>query len=325
MLPFQKHLLTCFIVLIFMGCVSGTAKKTESPNVAEAQRILATGPKARIVVAQFVNNTAGYEAQISRAMLQMQSSMPDTNALMAYQSQMMQYQATLMQYQARLNEVGSEKAGPPPEAPEYPKASTSPYMKTISDPVAGGVRDMLINSLFNSNRFIVLERQSINEISWEQEFSHTSRVGSKTRIPTGQIESAELMLIGSLNTLEAKKSGGNIGGIISSVLSEAVGLSSDDETVEADASWESAATAMEIRLVDTRTSRIVAATTVEGTSTNVGFGATHTKYTTNSGALPKTFSMYHNTPVEDALRKMVDEAVIFLVSKIPPNYFHYTD
>ncbi|NOX34684.1 MAG: hypothetical protein GXP56_13295 [Deltaproteobacteria bacterium] len=323
MIRFQRQLLIYFLFLVLMGCVSGTVKKTESPSVAEAQKVSATGPKARIVVAQFVNNTAGYEAQMSRAMLQVQAAMPDTNALMAYQGKMMEYQATLMQYQARLNEVGTKKAGPPPKAPKYPKASTSPYMKTISDPVAGGVRDMIINSLFNSNRFIVLERQTINEISWEQEFSHTSRVGSKTKIPIGHIESAELMLIGSLNTLEAKKSGGNIGGIISSVLSEAAGLGSDNESLDTDASWESATTAMEIRLVDTRTSRIVAATTVEGTSTNIGFGAT--KYSTNAGALPKSFSMYHNTPVEDALRKMVDKAVIFLVSKIPANYFHQTD
>ncbi len=323
MIRFYRQLLIYSFCFILMGCVSGTVKKTESPSVAEAQKVLAIGPKARIVVAQFVNNTAGYEAQMNRTMLQMQAAMPDTNALMAYQGKMMQYQATLMQYQTRLNEVGSKKAGPPPKAPQYPKASTSPYMKTITDPVAGGVRDMLINSLFNSNRFIVLERQSINEISWEQEFSQTSRVGGKTSIPIGQIESGELMLIGSLNTLEAEKSGGNIGGIISSVLSEAVGLSSNTGDLDTDASWQSATTAMEIRLVDTRTSRIVAATTVEGTSTNVGFGAT--KYSTNAGALPKSFSMYHNTPVEDALRKMVDEAVIFLVSKIPTNYFHQTD
>jgi curli biogenesis system outer membrane secretion channel CsgG len=301
MVRFQKQLIICSLFFILTGCVSGTTKKTQGPSVSEAQKISAIGPKARIVVAQFVNNTAGYEAQMSRAMVQVQAAMPDMDTLMAYQGKMMEYQATLMQYQARLNEVGTKKAGPPPKAPQYPKASTSPYMKTISDPIAGGVRDMLINSLFNSNRFIVLERQSINEISWEQEFSHTTRVGSKTKIPIGQIESAELMLIGSLNTLEAKKSGGNIGGIISSVLSEALGVSPGDENLDADASWESAATAMEIRLVDTRTSRVVAAATVEGTSTNIGFGASHTNYSNNAGTLPKSFSMYHNTPVEDAL------------------------
>jgi len=322
---FQKPLLICTLFILLSGCVSGTAKNTQSPSVSQAQKVSALGPKARIVVAQFINNTAGLEAQMNRMVLQTQAAMPDTNALMDYQGKMMDYQAQLMLYQARLNEVGSKKAGPPPKAPKFPKTTTSPYMKSVSDPVAGGVRDMIINSLFNSNRFIILERQTMSEISWEQEFSHSNRAGGKTAIPIGEIEGAELLLIGSINTLDAKESGGEIGGIISSVISEFAGVSHAEKTVNADLSWDSAKTAMEIRLVDTRTSRIVAATTVEGSSTNVGFGASETSYTYNAGSLPKGFSMYHNSPVEDALRKMVDEAVKFLTTQIPDTYYHSTN
>ncbi len=324
MVHFPKPMFICILFILLAGCVSGSTKNTQGPSVTQAQKVSALGPKARIVVAQFINNTAGYEAQMNRVMLQAQAAMPDTNAMMAYQQKMMDYQAQLMLYQARLNEVGSKQAGPPPKAPAFPKTSTSPYMKSVSDPVAGGVRDMMINSLFNSNRFIVLERQAISEIAWEQEFSQSSRAGEKTAVPLGDIEGAELLLIGSINTLEAKESGGEIGGIVSSVISEFAGVPYAEETVDTDLSWDSAKTAMEIRLVDARTSRIVAATTVEGSSTSMGFGASQTDYTYNAGSLPKGFSMYHNTPVEDALRKMVDEAVKFLSIKIPASYYHYT-
>ncbi len=315
--------LSVFFLLV-LGCASGTATKTEGPSVSEAQAVSAVGPKARIVVAQFVNNTGGLEAQLQRMAIHARASIPDHGAMMEFQEKMMNYQGELMRYQARLNEVGSEKAGPPPKAPKYPKATSSPYMRSLSDPVAGGIRDMMINALFNSRRFIVLERQNIEKIDWEQEFSNSADAGKETSIPIGQIEGAELLLIGSLNTLEAKQSGGNLGGVVSSLISQMmyIGTPYAEEITSADVSWDNVKTAMEIRLVDARTSRVVAATTVEGKATSMGFWASKTKYTYNAGALPVGFSMYQNTPVEDAFRKMVDATVEFLISKTPERYYH---
>ena len=324
---FNSKYLTFFVgivFLLFLGCASGTATKTEGPNVSAAQAVSAVGPKARVVVAQFVNNTGGLEAQLQRMSLKMQASMPDQNALMAYQEKMMNYQGELMRYQARLNEVGSEKAGPPPKAPKFPKASSSPYMNSISDPVAGGIRDMMINALFNSKKFIVLERQNIDKIDWEQEFSNSASAGEKTRIPIGQMEGAELLLIGSLNTLEAKQSGGNFGGVVSSVMDNLgyIGTPYAEQATSANISWDNARAAMEIRVVDARTSRVVAATMVEGNARSMGIGTSKTTYSYNAGSLPLGFSMYKNTPVEDAFRKMVDATVEFLISKTPERYYH---
>jgi len=321
----KKLLFLSVVFLLVLGCASGTVKKTAGPSVSEAQAVSAVGPKARIVVAQFVNNTGGLESQLQRMAIQMQASMPDTNAMMGYQEKMMNYQAELMRYQARLNEVGSKKAGPPPKAPKYPKASSSPYMKTVSDPVAGGLRDMMINALFNSKKFIVLERQNIAKVNWEQEFGHSVSVGKKTSVPIGQIEGAELLLIGSLNTLDAKQSGGNVGGVISSIISHMPFTETPyaEQATSADLSWENAKAAMDLRLVDARTSRVVAATTIEGKATSMGIGASKTKYTYNAGDLPQGFSVYQNTPIEDAFRKMVDAAVVFLITKTPKNYYHH--
>ena len=182
----------------------------------------------------------------------------------------------------------------------------------------------MINALFNSKRFIVLERQNIDKINWEQEFSNSSDAGKKTSVPIGQMEGAELLLIGSLNTLDGKQSGGNLGGVVSSLVSQMwlIGTPYAEEITSADISWNNVKAAMEIRLVDARTSRVVAATTVEGKATSMGFGASKTKYTYNAGALPVGFSMYQNTPVEDAFRKMVDATVEFLISKTPERYYH---
>ena len=322
-----KKFFSLVICLLLFSCASGSVMNSGGPSVEEVRAMLATGPKARIAVGQFLNNTSGLEAQMQRIQMQMLSQMPDTNSLMAYQEKMMDYQAELMRYQARLNEVGSEKAGPPPKAPKYPKANSSPYTKSISDPIAGGLRDMMTNALFNSGRFIVLERQAIDQINWEQGFSESGSVGDKTTIPTGQLEGAELILMGSLNMLEEAASGGEVGGILSSVM-EALpyGLgSTPSETTDADFNWKNARTAMEIRIVDTRTARIVAALTAEGKTTDVGIGAHKTKYAFDSGALPQGFSMFSNTPIEEAFRKMIDSAVVQILTKTPEKYYHIAE
>jgi curli biogenesis system outer membrane secretion channel CsgG len=320
----SKRFLSAAIVFVLLfGCATGSVKDTPSPTISEAQAPSPTGPKARIAVAQFVNNTGGWEGQMQRLQAQQQATMAnlsrDSQELM---QKSMEYQAALMDWQAKVDEVGRKKAGPPPKPPDM-RTTRSPYTTTISDPVAGGIRDMMIKALFNSGRFIVLERQEIEKINWEQEFSRSDSVGKRTAIPTGKIEGAELLVIGSLNTLEAEQSGGDVGGVISSVVDKVWYLPYTKEVSSADIKWANAKTAMEIRLVDTRTSRIVAAFTAEGTATSGGFGVSRTQYTYNAGDLPVGISAYKKTPVEDAFRKMVDAAVQFIVTKTPDNYYHY--
>lgn len=306
---------------LLLGCASGSVRESKGPTILEAKAVPAEGPKARIAVAQFVNNSGGLDAQLQRANVQMQAQMANmAKEALEFQKLMIPYQQALAEWQARVAAVGEKKAGPPPKAPEFNPPSSSPYMTTVTDPVAGGVRDMMINALFRCGKFIVLERQSIETIKWEQEFSRKTQVGNKTSIPLGQIEGAELILIGSINTLEAKQSGGNIGSVIPSAFSSLP--YTNIPSTEAQISWESAKVTMELRLVDTRTSRVVAVATVEGKATKVSLSGSRTQYTYDAGTLPQSFSVYHETPVEDAFRKMVNAAVDFLVTKTPVHYYH---
>lgn len=80
--------------------------------------------------------------------------------------------------------------------------------------------------------------------------------------------------------------------------------------------------AIDLRLIDARTSRIVAATSVEGEATDVNLGGLIGGYG-GSGALAGGLSGWKNTPTEKALRVCIKEAVNFVVSKTPPNYYHY--
>jgi hypothetical protein len=80
--------------------------------------------------------------------------------------------------------------------------------------------------------------------------------------------------------------------------------------------------AIDLRLVDTRTSRILAATTVEGKSTDYGaiFGAVIGGGTTR---MPIGLGGWKNTPMEKAIRVCIKRAVDFVVSRTPPQYYHY--
>jgi curli biogenesis system outer membrane secretion channel CsgG len=327
----SRGFLGAIILFVFiLGCATAGVRDAEGPTIKEAQEASPKGPKARIAVARFVNNTGGFEGQMRRQALEMQAKMANTMSIMGspemaeYQEKLMEYVEASQEYQAKVDKVGKQKAGPPPKMPKPPKMtkSTSPYMTPVTDPVAGGIRDMMIRALFNSGRFIVLERSEINTINWEQEFSKTESVGNKAAIPSGQIEGAEIIVIGSVNTIEAKQSGGNIGGI-ASIAAAAAGAVWDMPYLEGvsdvNLSWENARTAMEIRGVDTRTSRIIAAFGVEGKATSGSAGAA---YSNNAGDLAAGLSVYSNTPIEEAFRKMIDAAVKNILTKTPESYYH---
>ncbi|MCZ6506453.1 MAG: SH3 domain-containing protein, partial [Acidobacteria bacterium] len=78
----------------------------------------------------------------------------------------------------------------------------------------------------------------------------------------------------------------------------------------------------DLRLVDTRTSRVLAATSVEGEATDVNIGGALLGATGGS-ALAGSLSGWQNTPIEKALRVTINHAVDFIVSKTPPVYYRY--
>jgi curli biogenesis system outer membrane secretion channel CsgG len=79
--------------------------------------------------------------------------------------------------------------------------------------------------------------------------------------------------------------------------------------------------AIDLRLIDTRTSRILAATSVEGGSKDFDFTSAATNF---GGALVGgNLSGWSNTPKEKALREVIVKAVEFLESKVPTTYYRY--
>ena len=176
--------------------------------------------------------------------------------------------------------------------------------------IGDGLREMLVTALFNTNRFIVLERQAIQDVMLEQDLGASGRVKRATAAPIGQLEGAELLVYGVVSEFKPDASGVNIG----------IGMSR--VPLQAGGGTRNAHMAVDLRVIDTVTGRIVFATRVEGKATDYHAGMS-TQIGGGSTRMPISLGAYQNTPMEKAIRVCIDKAVAFLCTKTPAQYFRY--
>lgn len=183
-------------------------------------------------------------------------------------------------------------------------AKRPPDQQIEASGITAGIRDLLVTELFNSGQFIVLEREALRPVLVEQEFAQSARVGDTTRIPLGELEGAELLVVGAVTAFDAGLSGVAIPIPIplGKDFSNGVGLLS--------LGYKRGFAAMDIRIVDAATGRIVASTAVEGRNSNYGLELKGV-YTGSTGyvPLPGLLNVFSKTPVEAALQKMVIAAI----------------
>jgi curli biogenesis system outer membrane secretion channel CsgG len=178
--------------------------------------------------------------------------------------------------------------------------------------IGDGMSDMLATALFHSNRYIVLERQTLGDVLKEQDLGAAGRIKKGTEAPIGEIEGAELLITGAVTEFEGNQSGvgggiGGIGGTTGRVLGGIMG------------GIKKAHMAIDVRVVDTKTSRIVAATSVEGEATDFALGGALAG-AGGGGALGGALGGWSKTPTEKALRVCIQEAGTCIGSTTPPTY-----
>lgn len=174
-----------------------------------------------------------------------------------------------------------------------------------------GMADMLTTALFNSNRFIVLERQSLDSVLTEQDLGASGRVRQDTAAAIGEIEGAELLVVAAVTEFEGNAGGtrGGLGGFGGGVLGAIAG------------GTRSAHMAIDLRIIDARTSRVLAATSVEGTARDFNVGGALGGYTGSVG-LGGALAGWKNTPREKALRDVIEKSVDYIITKTPSTYYH---
>jgi len=176
-----------------------------------------------------------------------------------------------------------------------------------SSEIGDGLREMLLTELFQSGRFIVLERQAIADVMLEQDLGASGRVKEATAAPTGKLEGAEILVYGAVSEFEAEASGG--------------GLRLGIPGVPIKLGKKKAHLAIDLRAIDTATGRILMATRVAGEASKVSAAAA-----ANLGGgrseMPVGLGGFQNTPMEKAIRAAIFEAVTELSHSMPTEYFH---
>jgi len=251
-MDFRKYCAAGCVVLLWLaagfGCITPGKKSPvtsgqEAPSIAETQREAYDGPKARIAVARFKDDTGkGWWS----------------------------------------GEMGD------------------------------GMADQLLTALSNTNRYIVLDKEASGEVLAEIDLGASGHISKQTAARIGQIEGADLLVVGVVTEFEGHGSGvrDGIRGFGNKVFGKVTGR------------FKKAHMAIDLQVVDTRKSRIVAAASVEGEATDADLGGLIDGYR-GSGALAGNLSGWKNTPTEKALRICIKEAVEFIDSKTPKSYYHY--
>jgi len=180
--------------------------------------------------------------------------------------------------------------------------------------IGSGLSDMLATALFRTGRFVVLERgEGFEEVKKELELGQSGYVNERKAVQKGQVESADVLVVGAITAFEPNYTGGGagVGGLFGKVLGGAVGHINN------------AYIASDIRLVDVRTGRVINATTVEGKATSwgalTGLGARVSHNVYLGGAL----GAYKNTPMEKAVRVMLNNAINAIAQMMPQQYYRY--
>lgn len=153
--------------------------------------------------------------------------------------------------------------------------------------IGDGMTDMMTDALVNSGRFIVLERERLAEVMAEQDNLDSGRFRAETVAPKGELEGAQLLVRGSITQFEPDCAGGSI--LI--------------------AGSKQSCLAINIRIVDATTGRVVSATTVEGTAANSSVGLIFA-----GGNLPVGLGAFRRTPMEAAIRNAIEAAVTHVVN-----------
>ena len=178
--------------------------------------------------------------------------------------------------------------------------------------IGTGLREMLVTALMNTNRFRVLERQVLNAVMQEQELAASGAGAQGAGPKRGNIKTADLVITAAVTEFEPRASGGSAGigggGIVGGLLGGAIGGAMNNSHM-----------AMDIRIIDTSTSEILAATRVQGQATDIGGGIMAGFM--GSWGLGAGLSGYANTPMEKAIRVCIIEAVKYIAQATPPEYF----
>jgi curli biogenesis system outer membrane secretion channel CsgG len=156
---------------------------------------------------------------------------------------------------------------------------------------------MLESALYDSGRFVIVEREKLTDVIAEQDLAASGRTAKSKVAETGKIRSARYIGTGAITTVEENQSGGG-GGLSFKGIRIGGGKSDAQITVI-------------VKLIDTTTGEIVAKQNVTGkagnTSLNVGYSGSD--FGGDLGGFKKT-------PIGEAAQDCINQAAAFIAKKM---------
>jgi curli biogenesis system outer membrane secretion channel CsgG len=161
----------------------------------------------------------------------------------------------------------------------------------------------------------VLERQVLKALMQEQELAASGAAQPGSGAQRGQIKTADILVSAAVTEFEPTASGvgGGIGGggsVGSGILGGIIGGAMNKSHM-----------ALDLRIIDTSTSEVLAATRVQGEARDIAGGIGMGFF--GSWGLGAGLGGYANTPMEKAIRICIIEAVRYIAQTIPANYYKY--
>jgi curli biogenesis system outer membrane secretion channel CsgG len=164
------------------------------------------------------------------------------------------------------------------------------------------IRQMITTDLFASDRFIVLERDGLDAVLSEQVFALATDTADAVVTSPATLEGADLLVVGAITAIDPGLGGGAV--------PIPVPIGKDDGFGILQLRAARGYIAMDLRVLDVRTGRVLNATAVEGRHWR--FGLDFTGYFDVGHdvlKLPGLVHLFRNTPLEQALQQMSTAAV----------------
>jgi curli biogenesis system outer membrane secretion channel CsgG len=168
--------------------------------------------------------------------------------------------------------------------------------------VGKGISDMLVEKLVQDGKYSVIERNALDKILNEQNFSNSDRADSTTAAKIGKILGVDTIIIGSITQFGRDDKHTNVGGGGYGLGKFGLGGVGKSEA--------KAVVAVSARMINTTTGEILVAVTGKGESTRGGMnllGAGGSGSGGGAGAVSMGSSNFANTILGEAVRKAVDD------------------
>jgi len=123
--------------------------------------------------------------------------------------------------------------------------------------LGSGMADQLTNALVESDNFVVLERASIADVLYEQDFARSRRARASKMARTGHVVPAQIMIKGVITEFQLNESGGGLG-----VSYNGFSLGGESATAHV---------GLVLRIIDTATGEVIDSVRLEGKSTGTGY------------------------------------------------------